>query len=193
MARSVLKFERLRSVGFALIAVSLLAESSGGSRHRGLQGTPVVPEDVPASRQKEVQQFRDRVEAGPLYKELLRRVGKPGACKTHLEGETITLSCVFPSEMRLEARANTKIEFSEQRVELPGVNKREALTLLKESEKESFGRDSCGVHWNRPVEKPSPDSAGTREVVYRGDICNCQGRVIYKNSSIVALVWRSAC
>lgn len=193
MACAVLRPARFLSAAFTLVAACSLVAFSGGKRSCVTQGRPGASDDVPASRQKEVRQFQDHVESGPLYKELERRIGKPGACKINLEDENMTLSCAFPSNMRLEARTNPRIEFSEQRVELRGLGQKKALALLKQSEIDSFGRDGCGVKWNRPVEEASARPAGSREVVYRGDTCNCQGRVVYENNSIVALVWRSAC
>jgi hypothetical protein len=34
---------------------------------------------------------------------------------------------------------------------------------------------------------------GARQVVYRGNACNCQARLTYKGKYVIAIVLRSAC
>jgi len=148
---------------------------------------------VPASRQKQVREFQQRVEAGPFYKELLRRLGKPKGCDVKLDGENIALSYVFQHNARLDARVDPSIEYSEQQAQFRGLNGKEALALLKESEKDSFGRDGCGIDWDHPEEELPEESSGSRATVFRGSACNCQARVAYQGNSVVALVLSSAC
>jgi hypothetical protein len=64
---------------------------------------------------------------------------------------------------------------------------------MSRREKEAFGQAGCGIDWSHVAEESQVTHAGSREVVYRGDTCNCQGRMIYDNGIVVGLVLRSAC
>jgi hypothetical protein len=147
---------------------------------------------VPASRQKQVREFRQRVEAGPFYRELVRRLGTPESCASENNEDRIKLSYAFHNNARLEARIDPGIEFSEQRMTLRNLTHKNAIALLQEGEKDSFGKEGCGIEWDRP-KKQSGEQAGSQEVVYQGNTCNCKGHVIYENHLIIALVLTSSC
>lgn len=71
---------------------------------------------------------------------------------------------------------------------------RDPIELLKGAERAQFGASGCGIDWLRPDVQASPSPAGLSEQVFRGDVCNCQGRVCRDlQGNVRALQWRSAC
>lgn len=188
MARGVLG--RWRALSLVVVLGMFAGAANGTDR-------PLGPcsgfNEFPEARQKEARDLRLRVRSGPFYQEMVRRLGKPATCKVDLDGDNLSVSYGFKDDGRLEARTNPKIEFSEQSMRVHGINSRQALTLLKQSERDAFGKDGCGIDWSHPAEDSPGESAGSREVSYRGKNCNCQGRILYKGKSIVGLILRSAC
>lgn len=148
---------------------------------------------IPAEHQKEAHELLQRVGAGPFYKELVRRRGTPATCRISADETNLTLIYEFPGNARLEAKSNSSIEYSEQRMELIGLTRARAMALLKANEKHSWGAKGCGINWLRPDEEQPGKEPGSREVVYRGSSCNCQGRLVYGKNLVVALVSTSAC
>jgi hypothetical protein len=192
MARPVLTHVHL----LAAILVSLPVLSAGSSsgsvtpaaQSSSAQATGSSSTDSSAQATK----FQQIVQGGPFYKELVRLSGRSGACQLGNEGENILLTCKFRDVGRFEARSNPAIEFSEQKIEVQQISRKKALALLRETEKYSFGPKGCSVNWNRAADSEN-ESNGSREVAYRGDTCNCQGRLVYRANSVVGLIWRSAC
>jgi hypothetical protein len=148
---------------------------------------------IPAEHQKEARELLQSVSAGPFYQELVRRRGTPATCRISADDTNLTLIYEFRGNARLEAKSNSSIEYSEQRMELTGLTQARAMALLKATEKHSWGAKGCGINWIRPDEEQPGKEAGSREVVYRGGSCNCQGRLVYANNVVVALVSSSAC
>jgi hypothetical protein len=173
-------------VVLAAVAVPAVAAEPEASNCSGASA-------IPAARKKEAQEFLQRVAAGPFFKELVRRKGKPTSCQIGVDGSNLTLIYTFRRKARLEARANSSIEYSQERMQLQGLDRLQALELLKESEKDAFGAQGCGINWQQPSEESPGEKPGTREVVYRGDTCNCQGRLVYSGDAVIALVSSSAC
>ena len=67
------------------------------------------------------------------------------------------------------------------------------MALLQRTERWAFGDKGCSIAWKRsPVRETGP-TPGSRELVYRGEDCNCQGRVVYSGDVVTGLVFRSAC
>jgi hypothetical protein len=185
MARAVLT--RVRFVTAALVlVVSPLA-----------QGKSQCPADLsaaaPADKKNQVRAFQQALVSGPFYKELSRRAGKPRACGVALDGGAIRLSYSFRGNANLVSQVNVGGESTDQRMQLRNITAKAAMALLKRAEKDAFGQDGCGIVWEKPSEELPGEQAGAREVVYRGDACNCQARLVYAGKSIVALVVRSAC
>ena len=152
-----------------------------------------VDSAIPTEHQKEAHELLQRVSAGPFYKELVRRRGTPASCRISADEANLTLIYEFRGNARLEAKSNSSIEYSEQRMKLTGLTKERAMALLKENEKHSWGAKGCGMNWLRPDEEQPGKEPGSREVVYRGSSCNCQGRLVYAKNVVVALVSSSAC
>jgi hypothetical protein len=137
-------------------------------------------------------QFQRRVESGAFYRAVIRQVGKAKSCRMKLVDADTTVRYTFDGNAGLEAEIDPSIEYSEQRLQLGGTNEKTAVTLLKEEELDSFGHSGCGIRWSHPAREPS-EAPGAVEVIYRGDVCNCQARLIYRGASIVELVFTSTC
>lgn len=133
------------------------------------------------------------IATGTFYKELSRRGGRPRVCDIAIEGGAMRLSYTFRGNASLEASANVGAESTEQRMRIRSISMNAAMALLKRAETSAFGQDGCGIVWDKPAEEVAGEQAGTREVVYRSEVCNCQGRLIYKDKSIVGLVLGNAC
>lgn len=189
MARAVLAWLQILT---AVLGAAVFGPAGGTQPQVNQDSTNLQTETSPLGA-KEMDEFRKRVESGPFYAEMVRRLGKPQACENKRDQQEIDVTCVFRENGRLQARSNAAIEFSEQRMELPHISAKSALALLKDAEKQSYGGSGCGIAWDRPTTEPAGGRAGSREVVYRGDICNCQASVVYDHDSVVALVLRSAC
>jgi hypothetical protein len=187
MARRVLAAGRFQLLLFLSLIASLPAQATEPA-----PGT-CADSAIPAEHQKEARELLQRVSAGPFYKELVRRRGTPTTCRISADDTNLTLIYEFRGNARLEAKSNSAIEYSEQRMELTGLTKARAMALLKANEKYSWGAKGCGMNWIHPDEEQPGKEPGSREVVYRGSSCNCQGRLVYAKNGVVALVSSSAC
>ncbi len=192
MENQLIRSARFGAAGLLLGLLSLSSHASWSQSQPSLCSPPGVA-GMPASSQKQVREFQQRVEAGPFYKKVLQQLGGPQSCNVKLDGDNIRLWYVFRDDARLDAQISSTIESSEQRASFRGLSGKEALALLKKGELDSFGRDGCGIDWNRPEDQAMGGPPGSRATVFRGDACNCQARIVYQGTSVVALVLRSAC
>jgi hypothetical protein len=190
MACSVPGSARFRATSFVLALASL---SFNAMQALAARCSPSGLEGAPPARQKQVREFQQRVEAGPIYKELLLRLGEPERCGAKLDGENIAVSYAFRNEAHLDASISPGIEYSEQHAQFRGLDGEKALALLKQSERDSFGQDGCGIDWNRPESESKKESSSSRAVVFRGSSCNCQARILYSGKSVAGLALRSSC
>src|SRR5450755_4339289 len=131
MARAVLTSLQVLSAIFtiAVPAPACRAQAQVNQHSPGLQAE-MSPSDA-----KEVREFRKRVESGPFYAEMVRRLGPPQSCENSKDEQETRLTCQFREHGRLQARANSAIEFSEQRMDLPHINAKSAVALLKHAER----------------------------------------------------------
>jgi len=190
MAHRVLAGGRVLLIAMALgAALPARASAQSGSGVCAMEAA-----SIPADHRQQAVDFLSHSKASPFYKELVRRRGRATGCQLAISGDNLTVTYGFRGGARLEAKANPKIEYSEQRMDLRGLTRSQAMALLKAGEKQAWGAKGCGIRW-RHVDEDSPgDQPGSHEVVYRGNNCNCQGRMVYeKKSGLVALVLRSAC
>jgi hypothetical protein len=178
----------LRTVAMVLLPVALAAPSCGQVIHCDSDTLTVAQ----ASRQREAVQFQQRVESGAFFRAAIRQSGKPKSCRMKLADVDTTVRYVFNGNASLEAEIDPSIEYSEQRLQLGGTNEKTAVALLKEEEVDSFGHSGCGIRWGHGT-RESSETPGAFEVVYRGDVCNCQGRLVTRGASIVELVLTSTC
>jgi hypothetical protein len=192
MARAVLAHQGILRAILTVAAASVLAIGSG-SQACAARCSQDRQAGVPQSRQSEVREFLQRVESGPFFKELVRRLGRPEVCESGVDEAGITVSYTFHESGSLQARINSALEFSEQRIELRHIDTKTALALLKAAEIYLYGRDGCEIAWNRPTVESVDRRAGSHEVAYQGEVCNCKARVLYVHNAVVGLVLRSAC
>lgn len=148
-----------------------------------------VPTPCPA-RKQELRALQEQVMAGAFYKDLSSRFGNPLSCLAEVQQEKTTLTYTFPGDAQLIATIAPKIESSEQTIKLVHLETDVAIALLKRAETDAYPPDGCGISWTQGEQE---STAGSREMVYRGDTCNCQARLIYKGAYVVTLVLRSAC
>ncbi len=189
MACSVLAAIRLFKMPLVMVAASLAASASGDGQQTCDFRSPA---GVPEAAKKEIREYEQGLQQGPFYRELARRFGKPLSCSIEFDGRQANFSYVFAGG-RLTARINPAIEFSEQRLDCPPMETKDALRLLKAAEKDAFTPDGCGIRWNRPKTGSSGEIAGAREMVYRGDTCNCKAQLFYQRNLVVAMILKSAC
>jgi hypothetical protein len=190
MARAVLAFARAWTTALVLMAAPLAGLVSAAPQ-------PDCPRDVaftiPATGTAEIRSFEDRLEAGPFYRELRGRFGRPVSCRTQFDQGRIEVTYAFRNHRQLIASIDPKIEFSEQRLEIRHMEMTKAIALLKAAEADAYRPNGCGIAWDHAAERSFDGPAGSGEVVYRGTTCNCQARVTYQNNYAVSLVLRSAC
>ena len=182
MARSVLARLALAAV---LLLPFVLAHAA--------EGPCPAPAGSETTQNTDLQALQEHTRSGPFYRELMRRFGKPLSCKFDSANGNLALTYTFRSKAQLVAKTNPGIEYNEQRLEVSGMSGEKAKALLKAAEKEAYKPDACGIAWDKPDSDGPGEAAGTREVIYRGDTCNCQARVIYRKKCVVTLILRSAC
>ena len=174
----------------------LLAITLAGSRPSKAQAPLCLitgDMDVSATSQQDIKDTEQSTEAGALYKELVKRAGYPKTCAAKLDGNNITLSYAFANDSRLEARVEPSIEYSEQKAHIMALGKLEAMAILKRTASGYLGGDDCGIDWSRPLQQSGRDGSGTRSTVFSGRTCNCRARIIFRKSTVVAIVMSSAC
>lgn len=174
----------------ALLALSIPAASCEGLA-KSCSGAAL--DRAAGSHRKDVREFDRHVRHGPFYAELVRRFGQPGSCDIGVTAGSLRLAYTFRTGTGLEARRNAAAEYSEQRLQIEGMDTKAALALLKRAEKDAFGADGCGILWDHPAEEEPGEQAGSRQQIYRGETCNCQGRILYRDQAVVGLVLSSAC
>lgn len=181
-----------------LLAVSLglgslaLACETVPSREATLE-CPGALSGAPQALEAEYPAFKRQVEAGPFYRLLTARLGSPKLCLRDVTAGALRLVYEFRDGGRLEARTDPRIGLSDQRLALHGLSQGDARTVLQETERDAFGQDGCGIPWTSSPARDRSDGSDTAELVYRGDLCNCQARMVYRQSRLVRLVFRTAC
>ena len=184
MARSILS-RPFRWGAWLVLASALFVVEAEGASQNICAGK---------SLDHKAQESQQQLVRGAFYKELLRRFGQPIACSVDKKDGATKLTYGFRGGARLISRTDLRIEFSEVRVELLRMDQAKAIALLKRVELEAYAPGGCGILWTSgEEERLASGPTGTREIVYRGDTCNCQARLIYQNDSCVSLVLRSAC
>jgi hypothetical protein len=178
----------MRTAALVLVVLSV----SGFARGTERQCPTDLSAGVPAERKNNVRAFQQALTSASFYKELSRG-GKPQSCAIGLDDGIIRLSYTFRGKASLEAQVNLGSESIELRMQVRSIGVNRAMALLKKGEKDAFGKNGCGIAWDHPAEELPGETTGSREVVYRGDACNCQARLVYAGKSLVALVLRSAC
>jgi hypothetical protein len=179
--------------GLILFFVSLSAKV--GEAGPGVASPRACPKLASGSAelQQQYEAFRTSVEKGPFYKTALKRLGAARTCNMKVEEQTILLSYEFERGASLVTKRDPSIEFSEQRLNMNTLDQHAAVALLREAERDFFSSERCGIAWHASPQKEEGTTAGAYELVYRGDVCNCQGRLLYQKGALVTLIFRSAC
>jgi hypothetical protein len=133
------------------------------------------------------------VENGPLY--AIARSASPVAdCRAEQGSGAITLQYDFVDGARVRATRDPRIEYSEQVARLVTPPAGSAIESLKRAEKAAFGGDGCGIDWSRTPARTVPAETGATDIVFSGELCNCQGRIRRDvRGRIVELAFKSAC
>ena len=199
MARPVLASFMTRENVAALVLAALLAACGSGANKAGSTASVsalVCTGDLSkasAPLQKAYPSFQRRIQAGPLYHALEQQLGLAQACTRSVQAGALRIAYEFPRNGTLVAQSDPRIEFSEQRVNLQGLDEGEAKGLLQAAEADAFGATGCGLDWEHHITEEPGTFGGSQEVVYRGDACNCQARVLYDDEKVIGLILRSAC
>lgn len=135
--------------------------------------------------------WRKSVEDGPLYKDLVTSGLKQ--CGVDQDDGAVVARYSFADASSLTARRDTRIEYLQWAAHFANPQARKPLALLKSTEQAEFGSKGCGIDWQHP-ETEKGESSGSRDTVFRGDVCNCQAR-IHRDSSglVVGVRMSSAC
>lgn len=171
----------------AVLSIGIAVGSSGAATN-----PTSCPETISKSDpalQRSYADFKRSLELSPLVSHL----GRPVSCAARAEDGSIRLEYVSTKGAKLEARHDPAIEFTEQRLSTTGLSRKTAVALLQRTERWAFGDKGCSISWKKSPTReagPTPDS---RELAYRGDVCNCQGRLVHTGNTLTGLVFRSAC
>jgi hypothetical protein len=151
----------------------------------------------------EIRRLQQWVESGPFYRELVNRFGGPKGCASRKDDLGTEISYKFSENASLDILTNPTIELSEQHLHLRDITTESAIKLLKSAEMYSYPPHGCGIDWNHPAANspesnaakagPAGGDAASREVIYRGNVCNCEASIRYDHDSVVELALRSAC
>lgn len=182
-----------RLPAIVVLVAAALSTTARATDHQVQSCPPGSGTAASSTHQGEIAQLRQKVEAGPFYKASAHQFGTPQKCEMELNDSNIRLTYYFSGNAKLEARIDPTVEYSEQRLQLPGMKPKRAIALLKEGARDSFGQGGCRIDWSHPTEEGPGTVSRSREAVYRGDVCNCQGRLLYQANSVTELVLRSAC
>jgi len=166
-----------------------------------------------AVQKEEIREWQRDVEAGPFYRELVSKLGRPEACTMKVdvnsartfkeEGWEARLSYFLHGEERLVVELDNPFEELVEEMRLPSVTAKRALELLKAAEKHSYDEDGCGIDWTKPTREKgrigpilhtrARSAPGTSEVLYLSDTCNCRAGVVYTGDQITGLRLSSVC
>ena len=199
MARTVLATSITSPNLAALVLAALLTACGSGANKADATakvGPPACTGDLSkasAPLQKAYPSFQRRIQAGPFYHALETQLGPARTCTRSVQAGALRIAYEFPHNGTLVAQTDPRIEFSEQRVSLQGLDEDEAKTLLQAAEANAFGATGCGLDWGHHTTEDPGTFGGSPEVVYRGDACNCQARVLYDDERVIGLMLRSAC
>ena len=162
----------------------------------GASGSPVnlasCPETISISdpeRQRAYAEFKRSIEGSPFARHLGRRV----SCEVRADDGSIRLTYKSPTGAKLDALRDSTIELTEQRLNERGLAGKAAMTLLQRTETWAFGDKGCSIAWQNSPDRLAGPTPGSNELVYRGENCNCQARLVYSGDRLTGLVFRSAC
>jgi hypothetical protein len=136
-------------------------------------------------------ELRKGVESGPLYA-ALAGIAPVRTCRARQDpsGRSV-VDYTFADGGQLHVERDERIEFTLQEARFASPRMIDAREILMRAERAAFAPDGCGIDWQRADTK---EGGGVREVIHRGDTCNCQARVRTDGRGlVVGLSFRSTC
>src|SRR6266700_3218210 len=127
MACSVLAFWRFCAKALVLTVAPLTVLADAAQQQ---DCSPRHPGGIPAIAEPDVRSLQEHLKAGPFYRELLIRFGKPLSCNLAFDDGKIGLIYSFRDHVELIARIDRKIEVSELRVQIQPMEMTKAISLL---------------------------------------------------------------
>lgn len=138
--------------------------------------------------------LRRSVETGPLYAAAAAASGVVAACHVRHDSGVTALDYRFGDGATLHVERDARIEYTEQKARLALPLRESAVDILVRAEQAVFGIAGCGIDWRRPETQAADGNPGAIDMVFRGDVCNCQARVRRDAAGrVVGLALRSAC
>ena len=171
------------------IAVLSLAVASVAPAAVKPSACPATISAADPALQRTYVEFKRSVESSPLA----RRLGRAVSCEARADGGAIQLTYASSTGATLVAHRDPALESTEQRLSERGLTKEAAVTLLRRTERWAFGDKGCAIAWTKPPEDVAATGRGRRELVYRGEDCNCQARLVYGGNTPPEAIFRSAC
>jgi hypothetical protein len=186
MARGV-SLSRRVIVPMATVSIAIAACAPGSA-----VTTRSCPETISTSDltlQQSYAEFKRTIESGPFA----RHLDQPLACEARVDDGSIRLVYQSSKGDKLEAQRERAIEATETRLTSRGLSENTGLALLQRTEHWAFGEKGCSIAWQKAPDREAGSTPDSRELVYRGDDCSCQGRLVYSGNSLIGLIFRSAC
>jgi hypothetical protein len=171
----------------AVLAIAMTAGASGSG-----VSTSSCPETISTSDpalQRSYAEFKRSLESSPL----VLRLGRPASCAARAHDGSILVEYVSSKGAKLEAQHDPAIELTEQRLSETGLSRKSAVALLQRTERWAFGEKGCSIVWKESPAREAGTAPDSWELAYRGDVCNCQGRLVYTENALTSLIFRSAC
>ncbi|MES2355107.1 MAG: hypothetical protein V4568_12050 [Pseudomonadota bacterium] len=149
-------------------------------------------ETAPPQSELAIIALRHTVETGPLY--TIPAAEGVVSCSVRHEPDTIAIEYQFKNGGWLRVKRNSSIEYTEQEARFLLSPVEQPTAVLANAERTAFGTNGCGIDWHQGNRQPAADDSSAIEEVFRGDVCNCQGRVRRDAvGRVVGLLLRSAC
>jgi len=105
-----------------------------------------------------------------------------------------SFECRFFDGALLRAKHDVHIEYFEQEVQFLLPPTEDPVAILARAERASFGPEGCGINWRRSEIQSVKDISGITEMVFRGEVCNCQARIRRDAANnVIGLMLRSVC
>ena len=178
-----------RVVAWPIAILSLAVASVAAEAAVNRSSCPVTISAADPALQRTYVEFKRSVESSPLA----RRLGRAVSCQARADGGAIRLTYESVTGAKLVAHRDPAIEHTEQRLSEKGMTREAAVALLQRTERWAFGDKGCAIAWTKPPEAGTAANGGRRELVYRGDDCNCQARLVYAGATLTGVAFLSAC
>ena len=186
MARAVLNYLHFKLL---LASLAILIPACAARDGADASSCPAIISTTDPALQQTYAEFKRSIESGPI----LGALGRPLTCKARVDNGAVWLEYDFSEGGKVEAHRDPALELTEQRLIKRGFSRNSALALLQRTEQWAFDGKGCNISWLKPPAEEVGAAPNTTGVAYRGDVCNCQGRLEFAGNELTALVFRSAC